>query len=157
MSRGVGLLVTLVLLASACDGAGGGTFTPVPVDYPTPVNGTHYELVVNGQSEEDHGSLGAWLVDDALPSKRHYQIDGGDLIVSVPSLAVGTYTEAMPNVSALYSRGGLYSTLGHGCVVNIDGNQGGWLWGRLDGVFDDLTSDAGFEMTGRFSALITRP
>jgi hypothetical protein len=130
-----------------------GSSGVVPADYPAPVNGGHFSLVVDGTPEEDKGGLGAWLVTDPVPSNQYYQIDGKTTIVSVPALDIGAYSMPTPNV-LLTLGGGTDLYFDDSLTVSIDGNAQGYVWGRLDGVLEG-TKTSPFTVTGKFSASIS--
>jgi hypothetical protein len=118
-------------------------------------NGAAFDLVVDGTRRTDSGGNGAFLVDDALASKRYYQIDAVDTIVAVPSLAVGTYSLPPPNdnISVIYNKGAFYSA---DATLNIQivGNEGGYVWGSFDGQFSDAfkPGEPEFTITAKFAA-----
>jgi hypothetical protein len=150
------IAAALALPAAAC---GGGAKT-VAAGYPAVEgSGANFELMVDGTSRTDGGGNGAYLVDDIVAAKRHFQISGTDTIVTVPSLAVGTYSLPPPNdnIGVVYNKGAFYSartTLN----IQIVGNQNGYVWGSFDGMFSDAFAPSSgqteFPITARFAARV---
>ncbi len=133
----------------------GGGDGPVPAGYPAaPATGANFSLVVDGASEQDMGGLGAWLVDDPVPSNRYYQIDGQTTIVSVPALDIGAYSFPTKHVDLTLTGNDLY--VPEALTVSIDGNSQSYVWGHLNGVLEGTTTSA-FSISGTFSAFIAPP
>lgn len=148
--------VSATCALTGCDDAGGLAAPsgggPVPAGYPPPITGGNFSLIVDGVPETDMGGLGAWLVDDPVPSNRYYQIDGETTIVAVPALDIGAYSTPTPHVNLTLQGNDL--TFPDSLTVNIDGNAQGYVWGRLDGVLEG-TMTAPFTVTGTFTARIS--
>jgi hypothetical protein len=132
--------------------------TTVAAGYPAVEgSGGNFDLIVDGTARTDSGGNGAYLVDDAVAAKRHYQISGTDTIVTVPTLTVGTYTLPPPNdnISVIYNKGAFY-TAKTTLTINIVGNNGMYVWGDFNGMFSDAfassTGQAEFAITGKFAA-----
>jgi hypothetical protein len=147
---------SLALGAAAC----GGAAKTVAPGYPAVEgSGASFDLTVDGVKRQDGGGNGAYLVDNAVVAKRHYQISGTDTIVTVPSLAVGTYSLPPPNdnISVIYNKGAFYSA---STTLNIQivGNEGGYLWGSFDGLFSDAFAPSAGQtelaITAKFAARV---
>jgi hypothetical protein len=130
--------------------SGGG---PVPAGYPAaPTTGASFSLVVAGVLQQDIGGSGARLVDDPVPSKRYYQIEGKTTIVSVPALDIGAYSFPTAHVDLTLSADGSPNAL----TIYIDGNGQRYVWGHLTGVLAGAKTPP-FNVSGTFSALVAQP
>ena len=133
--------------------------SPVPDGYPAVGgSGAAFDLVVDGVARHDSGGNGAYFVDDAVVAKQHYQIAGQDTILTVPSLDYGTYSlpDANGNVGFIYDNGGFYDARTR-LQISIDGRDGSYVWGSLDGLLTDsfaVTTQPDFPVSGTFAARI---
>jgi hypothetical protein len=145
-------MVVQGLLGVSLAAAAGGCGTPVPAGYPE-VRGpeTAFDLVVDGEPGHDAGPTGALFIDVA---PAHYLIPARSTIAVVPSLAVGSYVAPDPNVRMDPVLGFSYTV--NSLRITIDGNQGGYVWGSLDGLLAKLSlgisSAPPVHVTGRFAA-----